>query len=383
LDAVLLIPLLGGLLGLVLGAFPLVKVVNAGRLIGAAVSAVPEPKRQPEPEDITPPEIAYLVGGATRVGEVALMDLFLSGRIRRQARGGFFTLVGPSNAYVTEKDQVRRDLVKAFRDRTGLTARGMIQTATFSRGIDRVRERLAERRLIAHSSELIKVFADHHDGGWLAQRLSLAGSALVVAGLVLMSAYEQNGWTIALTVLGGVLSVVNGLAWGLYLGRGGRNASTSTTAGRKLVRQAQLGYAVSGAGGRPMVREVALRYTAVVGLGRMSREAGPRGAGRSRSGDESVFVVTHTGSAQVVEESPSRVGEETPEPREGFELDWNSLCEIADLCSVGGDSGGSGGSGSHGGGPGGGGSDFSGDSGGGFGGDSGGGGGDGGGGGGD
>lgn len=378
-----LIPFLGALLGLAIGAFPLLKVFNASRSISAAISAVPVPKRQPEPEDLTPPELAYLVGGATRVGEVSLMDLFLSGRIRRQTRGGFFTLVGPSNAYVTEKSQVRRDIVKAYKDRTGLTARGMIQIATFSRGIDLVRRRLAERRLIAHSGELTKVLADHHDGGYASQKLSYAGWTTFAVGVVLLSVYGQNEWLMALTVLGGVLAVVNGVAWGLYLGRGGRNVSTKSAAGRELVREVERSYAVSGAGGQPMVREMALRYTAVVGLGRMGRQAGPRERRRDGSGDNAVRVVTHTGSAQVIEESPRRGGEETPEPREGFELNWDSLCEIADLCSVGGDSGGSGGSGSHGGGSGGDSGHGSGDSGDSSGGDSGGGGGDGGGGGGD
>lgn len=350
----MLIPLLGALLGLAIGVFPFLKVFNTGRSISAAVSAVPAPQRQPEPEDLTPPELAYLVSGATRVGEVSLMDLFLSGRIRRQTRGGFFTLVGPSNAYVTEKNQVSRDLVKAFKDRTGLTARGMIQIATFSRGIDLLRHRLAGRQLIAHSDELTKVLADHHDAGWIAQKLSYAGSALAVVGVVLMSTHEQNEWTIALTVFGGVLAVLNGTAWGLYLGRGGRNVSTRTPAGQELVQAAERSYAATGAVDRWMVREVALRYTAVVGLSRMGREAGPRERGRDGSGDDAVRVVTHTGSAQVVAESPRRVGEETPEPREGFELNWDSLCEIADLCSVGGDSEGSGhqggSSGGHGGG---------------------------------
>lgn len=336
-------PLLGALLALAIGAFPLFKVAKAGRSLSAEISAVPSPERQPEADDLTPPELAYLVGGATRVGEVALMDLFLSGRIRRQARGGFFTLVGPSNAYVTEKDQVRRDLVKAFKDRTGLTARGMIQTATFSRGIDRVREKLAARRLIAHSGELIKVLADFHDGGWYAQKFSYTGWGLTAAGVVFMSAQEANEWTIALTVLGGVLAAVSGLALGLYLVRGGRNTSTSTTAGQELVREAESTYAISGAEGRAMVREVALNYAAVVGPGLMAQAAGPRQRERVGGSDAAVRVVTHTGSAQIVEENPRRVGEETPEPREGFELDWNSLCRIADICAVDGDRGGSGG----------------------------------------
>ncbi|USY23218.1 TIGR04222 domain-containing membrane protein [Nocardiopsis exhalans] len=337
----LLIPLLGALLGLAVGVFPLFKVFRSGRSLSAAVSDVPSPERQPEPEDLTPPELAYLVGGATRVGEVALMDLFLSGRIRRQARGGFFTLVGPSNAYVTEKDPVRRDLVKAFKDRTGLTARGMIQTATFSWGIDLVREKLAGRQLIAHSGELVKVLADFHDGGWYAQKLSYAGWGLTAAGVVLMNAQEMNEWTIALTVLGGVLAAVNGLALGLYLVRGGRKTSTSTTAGREVAREAESTYAISGAWGRAMVREVALNYTAVVGLGLMGEVAGPRQRERVGDSDAAVRVVTHSGSAEVVEESSYSVGEETPEPREGFELDWNSLCEMAQLCSVDGGSGGS------------------------------------------
>ncbi len=382
-DALLLIPLLGALIGLAIGAFPLFKVFNASRSIAAAVAAVPAPGRSAEPEDVTPSELAYLVSGGTRVGEVALMDLFLSGRIRRQARGGFFTLVGPSNAYVTEKDQVRRDLVKAFKDRTGLTARGMIQTATFSRGIDRLRERLAERRLIAHSGELTKMLADHHDGGFYSQRLSYGGSGLLVIGLVLTSVQGQNPWTVALTVFGGALAVVNGLAWGLYAGQGGRGVSTRTAAGRELVGEAERRYAVTEAEtvDAAMGREVALRYTAVVGLGRMGRQARPRERVRGGSGDDAVRVVTHTGAAELVEESPLRVGEETPEPREGFELDWDSLCEIAHLCAVVGDGGKSGESGSEAGHPG---SD-SGDTGGSPGGDSGGdsGGGDGGGGGGD
>lgn len=344
----MLIPLLGALLGLAIGVFPLVKVFNANRSIGAAIASVPVPTRRPRPEELTPTELAYLVGGATRVGEVVLMDLFLSGRVRRQTRGGFFTLVGPSNAYVTEKDQVRRDIVKAFKDRTGLTARGMIRTATFSRGIDRVRERLADRRLIAHSGELTRSLADFHDAGWVAQRLSFVSTGLLIAGLVLVTAYEQNGWTVALVVVGGVLSVLNGLSSGLYLGRGGRNVTTRTPAGRELLVEAEQTYSVGRIEGRPMVREVALGYTAVIGLARMGREGGQRGRGRDGSGDDAVRVVTDSGSARLVGEPSGRVGEQTPEPREGFELDWGSLCEFADLCSVGGHSISSDGSGSQG-----------------------------------
>jgi uncharacterized protein (TIGR04222 family) len=371
LDATVLIPLLGALLGLAIGLFPLVKVVNAIRVISASVSGVPAPSRQPRPDELTPTELAYLVGGATRVGEVVLLDLFLSGRVRRQARGGFFTLVGPSNAYVTEKDRVRRDIVKAFKDRTGLTARGISRTATFSRGIDRLRERLAERRLIAHSGELTRTLADFHDGGWISQRLSFVGSGLLLAGLVLVTAHEQNGWTVALTVLGGFLSVLNGLSFALYLGRGGRNVSTRTPSGRELLLEAERTYSVDGVEGRSMVREVALGYTAVIGLGRMSREGAGR-RGRDGSSEDAVRVVTDSGSAQLVGESSGGAGERTPEPREGFELGWGDLCEFAGLCSVGGDSGGSGPSGSHGGSSGGGGL-FDGGSGDGSGGDSGGG----------
>lgn len=322
--------------------FPLVRVFKAGRSLSAAVSAVPGRKRQPRPEHLTPPELAYLVGGATRVGEVALMDLFLSGRIRRRTRGVFFTLVGPPNAYVTEKDQVRRDLLKAFKDRTALTARGVIQAATFSRGIDRVREKLAGRRLIAHSDELVKVLADFRDGGRYAKKLFYVGWGLTAAGVVLMMAQEVNDWTSVLTVLGGVIVVVNGLALALYLVRGGRNASASTAAGRELVRKAKRTYAISGTAGRAMVREVALSYTAVVGLGRMRRAARPRQHDRVGDGDAAVWVVTDSGTAEVVEESPHREGEQTPEPPEGFELHWGSLCEIADICSVGWNSGASG-----------------------------------------
>ncbi|MGW5877884.1 TIGR04222 domain-containing membrane protein [Nocardiopsis terrae] len=370
----LLIPLLGALLGLAAGAFPFFRVFTANRSIRAEVAVVPEPKLPLTPEDLTPAELAYLVGGATRVGEVAFMDLFLSGRIRRQVRSGFFTLVGPSNAYVTEKDPVRRDLVKAFRDRTGLTARGLIQTATSSRGIDRVREKLADRSLIARSEGLAKVLADFHSGGWISRVLAYSGVALFAVGVVLTNAYERDAWTVALAVLGGVLAVLGGLARGLYLGHGGRNASTATAAGKRLLGAATDTYEAAAAEGRTMGREEALRYTAVLGISRMGREASPRDWGRDGSGDDAVRVVTHTGSAQVLEESPRRVGEQTPEPREGFELDWGSLCEIADLCagdgsgsassggSSGGDSGGggfwgggdSGGSGGDGGGGGGG-----------------------------
>ncbi|WP_431868649.1 TIGR04222 domain-containing membrane protein [Nocardiopsis eucommiae] len=350
-DATVLIPILGALLGLAIGVFPLVKVFQAYRSIGAAIASVPVPTRRPRPEELTPNELAHLVGGATRVGEVVLMDLFLSGRVRRQTRGGFFTLVGPSNAYVTEKDQVRRDIVKAFKDRTGLTARGMIRTATFSRGIDRVRERLAERRLIAHSGELTKALADFHDGGWIAQKLSLVSAGLLIGGVVLVTAYEQNGWTVAMIVLGGVLSVLNGLTSGLYLARGGRNVTTRTPAGTEVLVEAERTYSVGRVEERSMVREVALRHVAVIGLGRMGREGGQRGRGVDGSGGDAVRVVTDSGSARLVEESAGRVGERTPEPREGFELDWGSLCEFAGLCSVGGHSVSSDGSGSHGGSP--------------------------------
>ncbi|GAB3735668.1 TIGR04222 domain-containing membrane protein [Nocardiopsis nanhaiensis] len=349
----------GGLLGAAIGSWPLVSVRTGNRRVLSAVAAVPKPEKPPTPGELSPLELGYLVGGSTRMGEVALMDLFLAGRIRREAESGTFVLVGPSTPSTGEKDPIRRELVQAFKGRTGLSALGLVRAATFPKGIAWVREQLAERRLLAQAPELPETLADRQDAGMIAAGLTFLGILTTVAGIALEVLPEVGGWALFVLFLGIVLAVTSGIAWFHYAEEDGKNISTLTRVGKDVAREAEEAYEIREAEGRAMDRETALRYTAVVGLGVMGRQVPPRAFGQEASSDTTPRTVIlygegdgRDGSEPVSHDSG---GDGSGEGGELPEFGWDALCRFAGACNVdggasGGDGGGTGGDGGGGGG---------------------------------
>lgn len=350
----------GALFGGAIGSWPLVSVRAGNRRVLSAIAAVPKPEKPPTPGELSPLELGYLVGGSRRMGEVALMDLFLSGRIRREAESGTLVLVGPSTPYTSEKDPIRRELVQAFKGRTGLSALGLVRAAAFPKGIAWVREQLAERRLLAQSPTLPETLADRQDAGVIAAGLTFLGILTTVAGIALEVLPEAGGWALGVLLLGIVLAVTSGIAWFQYAEEDGKNISTLTRVGKDVAREAEEAYEIREAEGRAMDRETALRYTAVVGLGAMGRQVPPRAFGQDASHDPAARAVILYGGGDGLD-GHDPVGHDSggDGSGEGPELSgfgWDALCRFAGACNVdggaggGADGGGTGGDGGGGGG---------------------------------
>ncbi|WP_159945256.1 TIGR04222 domain-containing membrane protein [Nocardiopsis sp. FR6] len=393
--------------GLAVGALPLLGILRASRALRAARrlaadSAAGSGSAPADPGDLNPYELALLCGGPVRVGETAVTDAFLHGRVRQRTSGGFFTLVGPSRPYTHEKSPVRRDLVKAFKNRVGVSAREMVRRVVHGKGVQRIRSDLARAGLIIDSDQLRhSLRARGKAAGAIRWMRTLAVFVAVggVGGFLLM---ESVTIPLALLTAGLACAAVLVAAQAVVAATGGPALLPNTPAGDAVVALARERYGLPSGrtsdGGRAsdaMTRDRAVRSTAVTGFLGLRRSASSAGARHLRSGTPrtSSTPSSDSGSASVdnvlYASHPGAVAEAEPESRPDL-IDLDGLCAFADLCQDPPGSGAGGGTSGDGGWSGGfpgtgGGSSGSGDSGGGWGGggDSGGGGGDGGGGGGE
>lgn len=265
------------LVGLAVGGAPLVTVLRAGLVLRSALRSAADGNADPgdvapDPDDLDPHELALLCGGPVRVGETALMDAFLHGRIRQQPFGGLLTLVGPSRHPFHEKNLVRRDLVKALRGRAGVSAREVVSRVATGRGVGRHRAKLVEAGLIVDSPRLRKSLRAREKAARTIRRMRLLGLLVGAAGAsALLLARTDTAW--AALVAGTAAVVALTVARAVMSASGGPVPRPNTSLGNKVVEVARERYGPSSdllsVGTRlhgGMTRDQAIRCTAVVGF---------------------------------------------------------------------------------------------------------------------
>ncbi|WP_150243319.1 TIGR04222 domain-containing membrane protein [Nocardiopsis quinghaiensis] len=275
--------------GLVVGSVPLPAVLRGRFALSAALSRVARSRRTPpDPDALHPNELALLSGGPVRVGETAVMDALLHGRVRQRSEGGFLTLVGRFRPHPHEKDPVRRDLVAAFRNRVGVSAREMLRRVVTGRGVERLRDDLAVSGLIVDSPRLRQALRRRARTPGTIRGMRVA-SLLVAAGGAGVFFFVEPGNTALALLAGGLASAaVLAIAQVVLAATGGPSLSPNTPAGNAVVELAGQRYGVPTAQADDpcpadrMTCDRAVRYTAVTGF-RALREAASRSQGSRNS----------------------------------------------------------------------------------------------------
>lgn len=123
----------------------------------------PGPARWPWSYEISPLGLAYLRGGTVRVGEVALLDLLLSGRGWVRPKDGNITLTDAHMAPTLAKDPVRGATLDLLRHGEWVPA-GKVITEVAGKGsiIDALRFDLAGRGLLDLSEEATRLVDRFH-----------------------------------------------------------------------------------------------------------------------------------------------------------------------------------------------------------------------------
>ncbi|WP_150250453.1 TIGR04222 domain-containing membrane protein [Nocardiopsis deserti] len=349
------------IVGLVIGGIPLSAVLKGNSALRSALRG-PSPAHRPPPDpgELEPNELALLAGGPVRVGETAVMDAFLHGRIRQQSAGGLFTLVGPSRPYTHEKGVVRRELVKVFRKRVGVSALEMLRRIVAGQGVEKLRTGLAGAGLIVDSPRLRRALR-RRERAPRTIRWMRSVALLVAAGGAAVFLLAEPG-AIALGLLAGGLSASAVLVASqvVMAATGGPTLSPNTPAGNAVLELARQRYGASAAGTAGadstgthpddgMTRDHAVRHTAVTGFRSLRASASRQQVGRVRSDQESaqlqedpIPVTAHTGGGG----DPS--GAEGTGGADSDSVSLETLCSFADLCQGPGGSGDGSGGGSSG-----------------------------------
>ena len=317
--------LIAVLMGLVVGVIPLQTVIRSRLALNRAIESTPA-MSAPDPDELKPEELAYLAGGPVRVAETVIMDLYLSGRIRHQQARGFFTLVGPPTPFTHEKSLIRRAIIRAYRDRVGLTARDMIRRAMTSGGMIAIADGLKASRLRVDSPGLSRLLASREK---VPSRISWLQILSFVTGLAAGGFYLREPGAISLGFLAGGFFAVAMLsvARAVLKSTGGATLLPVAPAGRAVLAEAQDRYKVVAHSTMELDRDLAVRYTALTGF-RALREAVP--------------VAEHPGSAPKHASSApgySGGGEAAVAPSIEGSVRLESLCGFAEVCQ--GESGGS------------------------------------------
>ncbi|WDZ92218.1 TIGR04222 domain-containing membrane protein [Nocardiopsis sp. HUAS JQ3] len=345
-DPSLTLPLAAALIvGLVIGGVPLSAVLRGGSALRSALRRPsPTDHSPPDPDGLEPNELALLAGGPVRVGETAVMDAFLSGRIRQQPAGGLFTLVGPSRPYKHEKDGVRRELVKVFRKRVGVGALEMLQRIVAGQGVEKLRTSLAESALIVDSPWLRRALRRRERAPKTIRRMRFLAILASATGAAVLFLVEPGAAALGLLVAG--LSALAALvaAQVVMAATGGPTLSPNTPAGNAVLELARRRYGApeagstgaASAGAHPagaMSRDHAVRHTAVTGFRSLRASASRQSVRRAGSDHEPaqvqqdpVPVAVHTGGG----EGPGDTGGAGGADSESVTLE--SLCLFAELC---------------------------------------------------
>ncbi|WP_152487017.1 TIGR04222 domain-containing membrane protein [Nocardiopsis halotolerans] len=312
--------------GLVVGAVPPLAILRGGFALKAELRrSEPAPQPPPDPEELTPNELALLSGGPVRVGETAIMDAFLHGRIRQDS-DGLLTLVGPSRHHVHEKDPVRRELVKTTRTESGTSAREILGRIITGRGMDQLRTNLASSGLIVDSPGLSQALSTREKALKVVRPLSTV-LLLTVAVDVLLFFFVDPGPTPLVLIVGGLGALTTlSAARAATAVTGGASPRPNTPAGNAVVGAARERYGAHTPLPPPtgprsadgMSLDHAIRRTAVTGF-RSLRRAAPARRSAKDDHDRSVSII-HGGDTDSASET------------ESDSVTLEVLCAFADLC---------------------------------------------------
>ncbi|SIO87638.1 TIGR04222 domain-containing membrane protein [Nocardiopsis sp. JB363] len=327
------------LLGLLLGGWPAIRLIRVDRGIRRHIEQVPPPTDYTDADSLSPTELAYLAGGAKRVGQVAVMDLLLTKRARMRRLRGSIRLTGPG--LHPEKDPVRIAAVAACRQKVAVPSEEVIEKVAGSDAVGDLGRGLASRGLVAVSDELPALIERRSAAKYLSKAFGIIGWLLVAACVVLLlSGSGLNLWVVAGLIFGASLIVPGLIAKGQESRFAGPLEDKDaefvplTTAGGSLLRQATERYELSGTVEREMVHGDALRICALYGLTRMSA------LGRALTAK---MPKSRRGSSNSIDVR-SAAGETSTElSGDGEILTWTEVYEFASFCVAGSFDGGSGG----------------------------------------
>ena len=330
------------ILGLSLGGWPAIHLIRADRSIRRHIERIPPPPHYTDVDSLPPTELAYLAGGARRVGQVALMDLLLTKRARIQRHGGLVTLTGRVTPYAVEQDPIRRAAIAACRGRVAVTPKEIVEKVADSGAVNEVCRESASRGLVAVSDELTALIERRSSAKHLAKACQVIGWSLVAAcALMQFLGSGLTLWAMTGLIFGVALSVPGAFA----MAQASRSSNpledkhtefiSRTEAGWSLLREATERYPLSGIVGQEMDRNAALRICALHGPTRMSTlgKALATKAPNTRGSTADSTVVA--GGGEVAQ----------TEPFDGEVFSWIEACDLASDCVGTGSSGGFGGEG--------------------------------------
>ncbi|WP_157982451.1 TIGR04222 domain-containing membrane protein [Nocardiopsis sp. FIRDI 009] len=298
-DAGIIIALTAGVCaGTALGARPLTSRLTGG-VARRAQNPGPDRASPPpvHPDELTPYELAYLAGDPggehVRVGEVALMDLFLTGRVRVRSEaevlgdrpvtahpdGAWVTPVedGAGNPHPGEPDPLQHHMLSLLRSRGGTPAPFLVDDIP-SDEVGRLRRGLVERGLSTRSGDVPGVLDRRRDASGSAVVTLL--SSVVLTAILLFTAVTGAGpgtadwWIVFILSTGGTAALLSVTALARVGGAGGATATPVTAAGASLLARARESYGAPPLGGGRLTLDQALRHTAVLGFRGLRRVSG-------------------------------------------------------------------------------------------------------------
>jgi uncharacterized protein (TIGR04222 family) len=323
------------IVGLVVGGIPLSAVLSGRSALKAALRRSSTTHRTPpDPDELEPNQLALLAGGPVRVGETAVMDAFLHGRVRQQSAGGFFTLVGPSRPYTHEKEGVRRELVRLFRNRAGVSALEMLRGVVTGQGVEKLRTGLAGAGLIADSPQLRRALRRRERVPRTVRRMRKVALLAAAGGAAVFFLVEPGAAALGLLVAGLAASTALVVSQVVMTATGGPSLSPNTPDGNAVLELARERYGspegTTGEGFTAtystdrMTLDHAVRHTAVTGFRSLRAAASHQRGGRTPSVHNSagsqqdpVPVTVHTGGSGGTDSDS---------------VSLETLCSFADLC---------------------------------------------------
>ncbi|WP_017601350.1 hypothetical protein [Nocardiopsis lucentensis] len=292
-DAGIIIALVAGVCaGTAIGVRPLTVRLTGGVARRDGTGA---PCRDP-PGRAHPYELAYLAGEPgrehVRLGEVALMELFLTGRIRAQTEmeargnrgsgapdGASLTLVGgdAGSPRPGDPDPIQHHLLSLIRSHTGMPALFLVDDVPGAEA-DGVRRGLVDRGLSTRSAAFAGLLHRRKDASGSALATLLGSVALTTVLLFTASTGDGPGaadWWIVLVLSAGATAVLLSLtALGRVGEAGGAAVTPVTAAGASLLAGAREPYGVPPPGAGRVTLSQALRHTAVLGFRDLQRVPG-------------------------------------------------------------------------------------------------------------
>jgi uncharacterized protein (TIGR04222 family) len=282
---------LGTILGSLIVLGPALVLFSTDRALRTMIRRTLSSPRSPSRSSLTLWELAYLVGGARRVGRTVLLGLLLDRRVRVRGGDGGLALtapVGPAEAV----DPVRGEALSILHRNHAVTSSDVVSGVEAGATADGVRRSLESRGLLVPADEVAVLLARRRRA---ARFLHFARPAAFVVAFVGMfvfvgpvSPFPFMGAGMIVypfLIFGTAFTVVGVSSLLLLVSRAPVEFAASnareraliprTTAGMRELKEAEGRYPLSAAVGRPMDRDTALYLWALHGTTNAER-GGPR-----------------------------------------------------------------------------------------------------------